>query len=121
MKFRVDSTLKAGNLSNLGGFLGPGFYDTQSLNFPPEIKEVLLAEVEDPRGLVTCIDPEDHIEVETPLKDVSFEVLDKISSGEGKAEETPPKGADTDDQHITAQAPSPVLKKNSRIKPAMIK
>ena len=55
------------------------------------------------------------------LKDVSFEVLDKISSGEGKAEETPPKGADTDDQHITAQAPSPVLKKNSRIKPAMIK
>lgn len=116
MKFRVLTTLKAGALSDLGGFLGPGFYDTQSPNFPPEIKEVLLSEVEDPRGLVICVDPEDHVEKKIVLKDVSSEVLDEISSGEGKAEDNPPESGQGEDQHTTAKAPSPAIKK-SRPKP----
>ena len=115
MKFRVNTTLKASSLEFLGGMIGPGIYDTQSPNFPAEIKEVLIAEVEDPRGLVVFIDPEDHFEAEVELKDVSSEVLDNISSGEGKAEEnlhedTPPLGEQDEEQTDTAQAPSPTPK-----------
>lgn len=128
MKFRVNTTLKASALAHLGGIISTGYYDTQSPNFPPELKEVLIAEAEDPRGLVECTDPDDFVEVEEELKDVSSEVLDNISSGEGKAEEsrdTPPLG-DQDDkaQDNTAKAPSPVSKpaaKKAKIKPKPVK
>ena len=124
MKFRVNVTLKA---SSFGGMIGPGIYDTQSPNFPAELKEVLIAEIEDPRGLVVCLDPEDHVHVEAEFKDVSSEVLDNISSGEGKAEEnlhadTPPLGEQDEDQD-TAKAPSPapIPKKVSTSKPKPVR
>ena len=114
MKFCVKTTLKASALSHLGGIIGTGYYDTQSLNFPAELKDILIAEAEDPRGLVECLDPEDTVDVIEieEYKDVSSEVLDNISSGEGKAEEsrdTPPLGAQ-DDMVLekAAQAPSPI-------------
>lgn len=114
MKFSVKTTLKASALAGLGT-IGPGIYDTESPNFPNELKEVLIAEVNDPRGLVVCIDPEDHNTVLEPvLADVSTETLDDISSGEGKAEEDlhdtePPLGAQDDAATTTAEesAPSP--------------
>jgi hypothetical protein len=104
-----------------------GYYDTQSPNFPAELKEVLIAEAENPRGLVECLDPEDIVEVKEVLKSVSSEVLDNISSGEGKAEENlhtknPPLGEQDDEQADTAKAPSPVSKpKKSISKPKPVK
>jgi hypothetical protein len=118
MKFRVNTTLKASALAHLGGTIGMGYYDTQSPNFPAELKEVLIAEAENPRGLVECLDPEDITDVIADLKDVSSEVLDDISSGEGKAEEnhadTPPLGEQDEDQADTAKAPSPTPKPRAK-------
>lgn len=118
MKFSVKCTLKAGSLAHLGGTLGPGIYDTESPNFSPEVKEVLIAEMDDPRGLVVCIDPKDHAAPnETVLKDVSTETLDNLSSDEGKAEEDsqntqPPLGEQGDDENVAASsAPSPTKPK----------
>ena len=127
MKFRVKTTLKASALSHLGGIIGTGYYDTQSLNFPAELKDILIAEAEDPRGLVECLDPEDTVDVIEieEHKDVSSEVLDNISSGEGKAEEshdTPPLGTQDDTaQEKAAQAPSPISKPKIKAKPKPVK
>ena len=110
MKFSVKRTLKASSLGRIGGYVAPGIYDTQSLNFPPELKEVLIAEVEDPRGLVECLDPEDHFpEVAPELKSVASEVLDNTSSGEGEAEadQNPPMGAQDDATEAGEEAPAP--------------
>lgn len=112
MKFSVKTTLKASSLAGLGT-IGPGIYDTESPNFPAALKEVLIAEVEDPRGLVVCIDPEDRLNIPEPvLADVSTETLDDISSGEGKAEEDlhdtePPLGAQAAATTAEKSAPSP--------------
>lgn len=128
MKFSVKRTLKASSLAHLGGMLGPGIYDTESPNFSPEIKEVLIAEMDDPRGLVVCIDPNDHeAPTETVLKDVSTETLDNLSSDEGKAEEDlhdtqPPLGEQDDAENVAASsAPSPTPKPVSRRKPIAVK
>jgi hypothetical protein len=114
MKFRVKTTLKARSLSHLGGMISQGMYDTQSAGFPAELKEVLIAEAEDPRGYVECLDPEDIIEVMPAFKDVSKETLDDISSGEGKAEgsNTPPLGEQDGkaQSEQAAKAPSPISK-----------
>ena len=116
MKFRVNTTLKSRSLAHLGGMISQGMYDTQSAGFPAELKEVLIAEAEDPRGYVECLDPEDIVEVQPVYKDVSKETLDDISSGEGKAEgndhDTPPLGEqdDTAQAEKAAKAPSPISK-----------
>lgn len=66
MKFSVKSTLKASALGILSGTIGPGIYDTESPNFPEELKAVLIAEVEDSRGLVVCLDPRDYNNIPEP-------------------------------------------------------
>ena len=123
MKFSVKRTLKASALSFMGGTIGPGIYDTETPNFAPEIKEVLIAEMDDPRGLVECLDPEDHniLEPELELKDVSSEVLDDLSSGEGEAEENqPPLGAQSETSAVETSAP-PLPKRKSTPRKLTIK
>jgi hypothetical protein len=120
MKFSVKRTLKASSLSFMGGYIAPGIYDTQSPNFPAELKDVLIAEVEDPRGLVQCLDPEDHFpEVAPELKSVTSEVLDDTSSGEGEAEadQNPPMGAQDDAEKAGEEAPAPSSPSPTKPKP----
>lgn len=115
MKFSVTRTLKASALNSTGGILSVGIYDTENPNFLPEIKELLIAEAEDPRGFVFCIDPEDHYTSteDSVLPVLTTETLDDISSGEGKAEdsENPPLRAQDDEEAVNAaekSAPSPI-------------
>lgn len=115
MKFSVNRTLKASALNFMGGVLGVGIYDTENPNFSPEVKELLIAEAEDPRGFVLCIDPEDHYisPEDSVLPSLSAETLDDFPSGEGEAEDTknPPMQTQGDEESANAaekSAPSPV-------------
>ena len=114
MKFSVKSTLKASALGILSGTIGPGIYDTESPNFPEELKAVLIAEVEDSRGLVVCLDPRDYNNIPEPevaAVSVASESLDEVSSGEGEAEESgdahPPLGTQADATTAAETVPSP--------------
>ena len=57
MKFRVFGALKARGLRDvvLDGIIAPGIYDAGDANFPAELKDILLAEAKEGRGLVEIV------------------------------------------------------------------